>query len=299
MLAGAVAAASLPAQLFGRPPAAVKRRRVTYTVKRGDTLSKIARKHRVTIQQIKRWNRLKGDFIREGDRLRLAPPVSPSGRPELTDPVQVPPGEGYLLKQPDESWGTAHAVTTLVAALEAFHAQHPDSVPIVVGDLSRKEGGYFPPHVSHRDGRDVDIGLPIRGNRRAEHFVRLRERDLDVKKSLDLIEALLDTGAVELILLHRVHQRSLYREAERRGYSKARLSRLFQWPRPNRVRVALIRHSRGHDDHMHVRFKKPGAPPPVADAPSEPAASPSAAAPVKPGPDVVPTEPASLTAPAE
>ena len=49
------------------------RRRVQYTVQRGDTLSEIANDFEVSVQQIRDWNDLDGDFIREGQELVLRP----------------------------------------------------------------------------------------------------------------------------------------------------------------------------------------------------------------------------------
>lgn len=40
-----------------------------YKVKKGDTLSRIASKHHVTVNDLKRWNKLKNDKIREGQTL--------------------------------------------------------------------------------------------------------------------------------------------------------------------------------------------------------------------------------------
>lgn len=40
-----------------------------YTVKKGDTLTKIARLHKVTVADLKKWNNLKSDMIREGQKL--------------------------------------------------------------------------------------------------------------------------------------------------------------------------------------------------------------------------------------
>ena len=48
-----------------------KEKFITYTVKRGDTLTKIAKKHKVTIADIKKWNNLKSDFIREDQQLKI------------------------------------------------------------------------------------------------------------------------------------------------------------------------------------------------------------------------------------
>ena len=43
--------------------------RIYYTVKYGDTISGIALKYGVTSKQIKKWNALKSDKIKGGDRL--------------------------------------------------------------------------------------------------------------------------------------------------------------------------------------------------------------------------------------
>ncbi|MBX3173313.1 MAG: transglycosylase SLT domain-containing protein [Gemmatimonadaceae bacterium] len=43
----------------------------TYVVKRGDNLSVIARKHGTTVAQLRQINRLRGDIIRPGQRLRV------------------------------------------------------------------------------------------------------------------------------------------------------------------------------------------------------------------------------------
>lgn len=42
---------------------------VTYTVKKGDTLGKIAGKYHVSVANLKKWNHLKSDMIREGQKL--------------------------------------------------------------------------------------------------------------------------------------------------------------------------------------------------------------------------------------
>ena len=52
-------------------------RRVNYTVRSGDSLSRIARRFRVSIQQIARWNDLDSrEILRPGQRLRLYVDVS-------------------------------------------------------------------------------------------------------------------------------------------------------------------------------------------------------------------------------
>ena len=44
---------------------------VYYTVKRGDNLGKIARKYHTTVSNLKKWNGLRNDNIREGQRLKV------------------------------------------------------------------------------------------------------------------------------------------------------------------------------------------------------------------------------------
>ena len=44
-------------------------KKIVYKVKRGDTLSGIAVKHRVKVRSIKKWNNLKNDRIRIGQKL--------------------------------------------------------------------------------------------------------------------------------------------------------------------------------------------------------------------------------------
>jgi LysM repeat protein len=59
------------------PPAtadpAMGSRALVYRVKKGDTLASIARRHGVSIQDLKAWNNLKGERLLKGQRLHLGP----------------------------------------------------------------------------------------------------------------------------------------------------------------------------------------------------------------------------------
>ncbi len=64
--------AAREAEVFKKQRQAEEERKQTsiiYTVKYGDTLSGIALKHRVRVSDLKKWNKLKSDFIRERQKL--------------------------------------------------------------------------------------------------------------------------------------------------------------------------------------------------------------------------------------
>ena len=57
-------------------PAPPSRTATYYRVRRGDSLWKIARRFGVTVADLKRWNHLKSNTLRPGQRLRVSPPDS-------------------------------------------------------------------------------------------------------------------------------------------------------------------------------------------------------------------------------
>lgn len=69
---------------------------VYHTIARGETLSAIARKYHVTVDQIKQWNHLKSDMIHEGDKLKIfktetaatAPSVAPQSTEVKSEPTK-------------------------------------------------------------------------------------------------------------------------------------------------------------------------------------------------------------------
>ena len=58
-----------------KPPKAKEKAKepkyITYVVQKGDTLSKIAKKYRVTVKDIMKWNNLKNDRIRDKQKLKI------------------------------------------------------------------------------------------------------------------------------------------------------------------------------------------------------------------------------------
>ncbi len=179
------------------------------------------------------------------------------------------PGDGRLLraaKMPKKGpgflhfgrapFGTDETVAYLRYAAWITQKIHPGTPPIVIRDLSAEAGGALPPHKSHRTGRDADVGWFLKGNRAQRGFSDPADR-LDVEKSWTFVEALLRTGAVKWIFIDRRIQEQLYRHALAQGWDRTSLERIFQYPGARRR--TLIRHVRGHKNHLHVRFLCPPA----------------------------------------
>jgi|GEM_PF-1351275 len=90
LLLGTVLASAACDGLFGPPPPEP----VHHTVVRGDTLSKLARTHHTTVDQLKDWNGLTSDRIDVGQALVVGytgapPPEAPSAPPKSTTPKRT------------------------------------------------------------------------------------------------------------------------------------------------------------------------------------------------------------------
>ncbi|MCA9700413.1 MAG: penicillin-insensitive murein endopeptidase, partial [Myxococcales bacterium] len=160
--------------------------------------------------------------------------------------VQIPEGEGYELRYPNSAWGTTWAVRHTVAALDDFHERSGYGGIIEVGTMSRIRGGRIGGHVSHQSGRDLDIRLPSKGVGKFER--------VDWMATWELVLAFLRTGAVERIFLDTGGQRRLWRSARKAGLGKDEVAELLQYPRGSRSNFGVLRHSPGHQGHIHVRF---------------------------------------------
>ncbi len=161
----------------------------------------------------------------------------------------------------DQRWGTDELCNLLRNAAEHVAAVLPGA-SLAVGDMSRHQGGWFRPHLSHRSGRDVDVGFyavddaghPVM----LEHFVRYDAHGVsiggdhyhfDAARNWALIASLLDDpiAPVQYIFVcHRV-RRWILDEGEHRHAPRALLER---------VATVLYQPRRGgaHRAHFHVRI---------------------------------------------
>lgn len=236
---------------------------VHHTVASGESLTRIARRHEVTLDALRRLNPdLHGDRIRVGQRLVVGRTVTNSasvGAPwcgHVVGARQLGPHAGYVLRNPARSWGTARTLRRLRRGFEAVRRRYRGAPRVRVHDLGLEGGGPIDDHRSHQSGRDVDITYYQRSGC-AGTGCPLRSVDpdgLDVRRQWALLREWLGRGDAEAIYIDYALQRPLYREARRRGASRARLRGWFQFPRGRRHREGIIRHFPNHRDHLHVRF---------------------------------------------
>ena len=129
---------------------------------------------------------------------------------------------------PDRLYGNEHTIRTIVSVVAAYRAAHPRAPRVVVGDISRRDGGRMDEHVSHQNGLDVDVYYP----RRDGHLsAPIATSQIDHLLAQDLLDRFVAAGAQVVFV----------------GYS-AGLSG------PSGVVVPYP----NHENHMHVRFPHPG-----------------------------------------
>jgi hypothetical protein len=175
----------------------------------------------------------------------------------MADAVQLAPGPGYIVKKPIFAWGTPRTVHLLREAARLYTRKVHDGPPIRIGDISKREGGPFPPHLSHQTGRDVDIGYILKGPQsEVTRFVPVVSSNFDRARTWALVDALVSTGGVAHVFMDYDVQRMLYEHAKSEGVDRERLARLFQYPHGRYSWHGMIRHWKGHHDHMHVRFER-------------------------------------------
>jgi murein endopeptidase len=146
--------------------------------------------------------------------------------------VTYDPGRRTLPNRPWRRWGTERTVRTTLCVVEDYRRAHPDAPRIVIGDLSRTNGGPFGPrfgglgHASHQNGRDVDVYYPRwDGRETAPRSLG----DVDLTAAQDLLDRFVAAGATLIVVGPDTGLRVS-------GY---------------RVTLELARH---HNDHMHVRL---------------------------------------------
>lgn len=256
------------------------RQQVRYVVQPGDSWWSIAIAHAIDSKELRAANPDASDRLTVGDELVLwiDPPVyhwvrtdRPAGddalaslrrgavgvgapwRGRLVNGVRIPAGEGWRMQQPAASYGTTHAVASLVAALQAFALASGYERALLLGPMSLPHGGPLPGHRTHQSGRDIDIRLPLT----AEHpaWFPIKPWRIDYEALWHLVAALADTGEIEAIFLDYELHKGLHKAASTLGVDEDARHRMIQWPRGRADDNGLVRHADGQTTQIHVRFR--------------------------------------------
>lgn len=255
------------------------RKELVYTIEPGDDWTRVAVRHRVTPADLKAWNSRKvGRPLEPGKKLKIwidpgAPRTVNCGRGEPPPPIEFRkdavslghPSGGKLLRgillplsplwkrgKRDQVWASSHTLATLIEAFTKLRVDIGYAGEVFIGSISRRRGGKFKPHASHRTGLDIDIRLPLLPSVPLETYPT--PDVVDWPALWELIEALLDTGEVSVIFLDHRLQEHLYWAARWDGKTPEELAPVIHWPRRERKWEAIVRHSRNHKGHIHVRL---------------------------------------------
>ena len=165
----------------------------------------------------------------------------------------------YLRWDPVRSWGTSLLINVLDEVAHRVAAELPLADPLLVGDISRRGGGWMPGHITHHVGIDADIGLfTSDGLQPLEGFIDMPSEELDLHANWVLIRALLDTEQVVFILLDQEHiDRMREYVVAWEGLSEEEAEAIFlrsgdRLPWDTR---GVLRHAPNHKSHLHVRIQ--------------------------------------------
>lgn len=246
-----------------------ERYKIEYTVKKGDRFSTIAKKFKLSQDELFafqagklksrakiRAGKTKLIVWQDGDVIAAFAPESDKGK--LKYSARLRPHSAYWIKRPRNSYGTQKVVQLIARTFEKYRRKYKGP-KVIMGDLSKKGGGHLAGHVSHQKGRDVDIGWVFKkGKGSTKRFVKGNEKNLDIRRTWALVYGFLKTEQIEFIFIDYAIQKLLYEEAVKRRVSKQKLAQWFQYPRPKARLYGIVRHWKGHADHMHIRFRKGG-----------------------------------------
>lgn len=161
-------------------------------------------------------------------------------------------------------WGQPELVLGIQEAAARVDAELPGGEPLVVGDLSAREGGKIARHYSHRSGRDVDLlwylvtpdGTPVEASsfvpldvQRSGWLPRRGAVMLDSPRQWALIAALLSSPYLEVQWLY--CSSSVEAAVLQYAHASGAAPQLIE-----RAADVMLQPSDSlpHDDHLHLRI---------------------------------------------
>ena len=179
------------------------------------------------------------------------------GRPSdgrLDNGIVLPESELYTRRMPTHGLhGSTHTITQIQRAFASFRQDTGYEGEVVIGAISLRKGGPFGPHLSHQSGRDIDIRLPRLPGVPSTDEPNADE--IDWLAAWGLVRAFVDTGEVSMIFLDADLHQFLYEAGRASGESQESVQSVVRWPAWKGEGPPVIRHSNGHDGHIHVRVR--------------------------------------------
>lgn len=184
--------------------------------------------------------------------------VGIGGKGVLVNGVKMEDGPYWKVMEPSLAYGTTETIDYLKRAITSVNRQFPDDThEMLVGHLSAKQGGHLRSHKSHQSGRDVDLSFYYLPESKWRWYQRAHAGNLDVARTWAFVRSLLVETDVMFIFINTSVQRLLKTHALAIGEDPEWLDDVFEW---NSKSVwPIVRHSPGHDTHIHVRFYNPVA----------------------------------------
>ena len=162
----------------------------------------------------------------------------------------MPQGEHWIVRNPRYSWGTPSTVMALVQGLTSTAMEFPGGTIPLVADLSARYGGRLRPHRSHQSGRDADVTYYTTTPGPSAGFRHVPPSQLDVQRQWHLYRYWIENQMVEYVFTDRRMIPRLAMQAIEDGTP----SDIYEAAFGRRGSEGIIRHERGHSDHLHVRF---------------------------------------------
>jgi hypothetical protein len=241
---------------------------VHYTIKRGGSMKVVANLYKIFHHEIEALNpgvSLEREqppstkvVVYKRKPGVLSQSVGQPGSGKVEGAMPMVDGPGRILKHtPWKGWATTTTVATLDLVLREWERRYPNRQPILIGNMSARDGGPLKPHSSHQSGRDVDLSYPQIWDRKEElNWRTMGAHNLDRELTWSLLELLRETGGVEVVLIDSKLQKLLFEYAlETQRYDEKTLENWLEYPRSPGAGDPLVRHVRGHEDHIHVRIK--------------------------------------------
>ena len=181
--------------------------------------------------------------------------IGSSSRGRLLFAHQLRSAFGLHVMDPRDSFTTGEIALTLYALNALVRRAYPGGADLMIGDISRPNGGKFPPHRTHQHGLDVDLRYYIKQVPPGDHDKRfVHASKIDLPRMWLFLRLLKYYELASVVFMDSRLQKVIYEYARREGENEKTLGAYFTWPRRGRNGRALVQHIPNHYHHMHIRF---------------------------------------------